>query len=86
MAADILPKNLHRDDNPYKAIQAAKLSGFTGIGIYPHWTLNGKTAGGLHVDIRTTHHPADPATWGGIKFEGQQTYVSLNEALNYFDK
>lgn len=49
--------------------------GFTGIGVYPHWQMNGKMIGGLHLDVR----PGPRATWMGVRSNGKQVYIALNE-------
>lgn len=53
---------------------AAVYAGFTGIGIYPHWQMDGEIIGGLHLDNRVTGH----AFWLGVKENGRQKYVALN--------
>lgn len=53
------------------AVQA----GFTGIGIYPHWTFGGLKVGGLHVDVRV----GKPAEWMGVLENGKQIYIALTQ-------
>lgn len=58
------------------AIEAAKLAGFKGIGIYPN---SGGIAGRwrMHLDIRPEEKTA---TWGYVN----GSYVSMSEALNIY--
>lgn len=59
------------------AFDCAVASGFNAVGIYPHW----KPYPGMHLGIRL---PLDRIyKWAGIKIEGQQVYVSLDEGLTY---
>jgi uncharacterized protein YcbK (DUF882 family) len=56
----------------------AETCGFTGIGIYPAWRLNGEKLGGLHVDIRD--HQGPHAKWMGVPAgAGGQQYIALND-------
>lgn len=53
----------------------AERFGFNGIGVYPHWKINGKVIGGLHLDIRT----GTSARWMGVMVkrivDGNEKYV-----------
>lgn len=57
--------------------------GFTGIGYYPHWTYQGKTVGGLHLDVRPLKWDADftlnyqHSRWLGIIDDGKLKYLAL---------
>lgn len=64
-------------DEPHGWIDTAKGIGFTGIGLYPHWTYKGKQRPGLHLDVRHNREPGNPSKWGRI---GQE-YVSLDKAM-----
>lgn len=70
-AVDIFPYGLDSYSDAVRAIQCAKESGFTGIGIYPEWSPQC----GMHVDVRPGNHIA---TWGQVDGE----YVSIQIALN----
>jgi uncharacterized protein YcbK (DUF882 family) len=48
---------------------------FTGIGMYPMWTVdNSVIVGGLHLDLRTD----SPARWMGLGTDKKQQYIALN--------
>lgn len=51
--------------------------GFTGIGVYPDWTLQGRQTIGFHFGVRPTRQMRDPATWGRLGGE----YVSQSDAV-----
>lgn len=58
--------------------KVAEDCGFTGIGIYPDWRLEGKKLGGLHVDVRDRQGPH--AKWMGVsQGGGKQVYIALND-------
>ena len=57
--------------------QAAKIIGFHGIGLYPHW----KPHPGIHLDIREDRTSRNPATWSAIPDGDGQKYVALSVAL-----
>lgn len=63
----------------YKAFNIAKKIGFTGIGIYPEWTLNEKRRCGIHLDVRSGILPGNPTTWGYV--DGK--FVTIETAFNY---
>ncbi len=49
---------LSRGDTPlFELFLAAFRFGFTGVGIYPHWTYNGKQVGGLHLELTEGETP-----------------------------
>ncbi len=52
--------------------------GFTGAGVYPHWTYKGKKTGGLHLDMRKLPRNTKAARWLCIKKEGKQEYLAYN--------
>lgn len=56
----------------------AERHGFTGIGVYPHWSFKGKTIGGLHLDSRAPKMGRG-ARWIRIDVAGEQAYISLNQ-------
>lgn len=83
-AIDVFP-NDDPDDrrckgSPYavveKWIRAAEKIGFTGIGLYPEWTLDNETRIGFHLDLRD-----EPFQWGYL--QGKQ--VTLDQAFNTLD-
>ena len=88
-AVDVMPRGMNSEKEARRALKAAINSGFTGIGIYPHW----RPAPGLHVDVRTDRVYMKPALWGGIRQindetgtrTGKQVYVSTDEAFKEFD-
>lgn len=52
--------------------------GFRGIGVYPHWKLDGQEIGGLHLDIRETD---EIVSWLGIlDNQGKQVYIPATRA------
>lgn len=56
----------------------AERFGFTGIGIYPDWQLDGKIHGGLHIDQRIPNRHQG-ARWIGVKGEdGRNQYFALD--------
>lgn len=76
-AIDVMPEHMTDKATVRRAIRIAKEVGFTGIGIYPDWL----PSPGLHLDVRPTDRIA---TWGAVKDDGVQVYVSLNQALKRF--
>lgn len=48
---------------------------FTGIGVYPFFSYQGRKVGGLHLDVRDV-----PARWMGLGTGKNQSYVALSEA------
>ena len=68
MFPDMSPSKLY-----YLYLEAERHN-FTGIGIYPHWVLNGKMVGGLHVDSRPPENGRG-ARWICIKVDGKQEYL-----------
>lgn len=51
---------------------------FKGIGVYPYWKLNGRTVGGLHLDVRAT---VQTAQWiGHIDPLGKQVYLPVTKS------
>lgn len=87
-AADVFPSGLTTRKDAQKAITLAQRSGFTGIGLYPHW--NGGV--GMHVDVRYDREPRNGAMWGAVNVPDgydddgneiyRQEYVPIEEALN----
>lgn len=59
---------------------ALTLELFSGVGVYPEW----KPYHGLHLDVRSNRKPQSPATWGMLKDEfGNQYMTSVNKALDF---
>lgn len=56
---------------------ALELRLFSGLGVYPDW----KPYPGMHVDVRPTRDPSDPARWAGVQRDGKQIYVGIGEGL-----
>ena len=78
-ASDCFVKGVYFRAQALNVVKLATEVGFTGIGVYPHWTNNaGKTQPGFHFDTRPNRSMGSPATWGF--FAGKQ--VSLEVALN----
>ncbi len=77
-AIDLFPSKLANDDDVERFVLAATDVGFTGIGIYPHWS----SGIGVHLDVREGVQAGYPATWGGVNNDvGRQVYVSLSDAM-----
>ena len=77
LAADTFPDMMDSPDDALEIIDLAEYVGFTGIGIYPHWSRPG-----LHLDTRRDREPGSPAKWGAISVDGSQEYVSVSAALD----
>ena len=71
LAADIIFPEVAPKDLPDMFIAASRFN-FTGIGLYPHWKLNGTILGGLHLDHRRGRQKQ---YWIGLP---DGTYVNLN--------
>lgn len=80
-AIDTMPEGIQTAADFERAIECAKRSGFTGIGVYPAW----KPRPGLHLDTR--HGVGRAAVWGEIRQheEGKSTrvYVGIAQALSW---
>lgn len=83
-AADVFPQGVATMDDAERFTAAAKLVGFTGIGVYP----DAMPSVMFHLDIRIDRQPGNPATWGGLRRmigspaeDDDWRYVSLDEAL-----
>ncbi len=74
-AVDILFPNIFLPGLLDLFLLATRFDEFDGIGIYPHWRLNGVAHGGLHLDVREVK---SKAYWMGVPGAGGQRYVSLN--------
>lgn len=74
-AVDIMPDGL--DDRRHEAVTLARRVGFTGIGLYPDW----QPSAGLHLDVRIDRVPGNPAMWGGVRRDGRQVLVSIEDAM-----
>lgn len=73
---DLFPRGLRTRADGLRALECAKRAGLSSFGIYPHWS-----SPGIHLGVRRPAHPF--ATWGAIRRNGVQTYVSLEEALRH---
>lgn len=81
-AGDTFPNIFVRENeilSIHHCFLTAKNIGFTGIGIYPQWKLNGIRRCGMHLDVRDNQAPGNPATWGYV--DGK--FVSINKAFDY---
>jgi len=77
-AVDIFPVGVISEDDADIFVTCATDCGFTGIGVYPHWS----GGIGFHVDVRKDKKIGYPATWGAVNTEiGRQRYVAMSEAL-----
>lgn len=78
-AGDVFPF-LGKDEytSIFNAYSIAKRTGFTGVGIYPQWTKDGKRRCGMHLDTRRTITLGGTAEWGFV--DGK--FVPVKEALN----
>ena len=75
--ADTFPSGLSTREDAERAREAARQAGFSSIGLYPHWSRPG-----LHLGVRKGNGGSAPmATWGAIQRDGQQVYVSWDDAL-----
>ena len=69
--------------HPVELLWEAMRFGFTGVGFYPHWKFDGRTVGGLHLDLRPLEKDADGTVnyrhsrWLGVMRDGQQIYLPL---------
>lgn len=80
-AIDLLPKGTEDKEIFEYVIELAFNTGFTGIGVYPHWNPRP----GIHVDTRPDREPNDPANWGFIRNEDDEIeMVSIEKALEKF--
>lgn len=82
MAGDCFP-NINSFQNEFLSAKysfdVAKDIGFTGIGFYPQWTLNGKRRFGFHFDTRRSAEPKSPAAWGYVNGK----MVEIEKAFNF---
>ena len=77
--ADLFPSGLRTQKDAIRAREIAEQIGFGSIGLYPHWS-----SPGLHLGVRKGHGGNRPmATWGAIRRNDQQTYVSWDEVLQH---
>lgn len=76
-AADVFLSGMDCRSTANRAVGLAMRTGFTGCGVYPHW----RPSPGMHLDVRTSAEPGEPALWGMVD-DGQGQYqVSLEKAL-----
>ncbi len=76
-AVDIVFPNLFPPRLFEMFLLATRFNAFTGIGIYPHWRVNGVIHGGLHLDVRDGDRCS---YWMGVPDGPGQKYVSLTAA------
>lgn len=76
-AVDVMPFGMSSPDQARRLLALAEATGFTGLGVYPHW----QPRPGLHVDVRIDVPVGSPAQWGAIDEDGKQVYVSVDTAL-----
>jgi len=76
-AADLQPEGMITRDEAERALAIAESLGFTGFGLYPHWS----GGPGLHLDVRHDRDPGSPVTWGAVLGASGQMFVSLQDAL-----
>ena len=76
-AVDIMPIGMKTKADFKKAVEIAKLVGFSGIGVYPDWSPQP----GLHVDVRPGRAQGQPALWSAFKVNGRQEYFAIDKAL-----
>jgi hypothetical protein len=79
LAVDCFVRGVYYRAQAAAVVEAAKIVGFTGIGIYPYWKNNkGETQAGFHFDVRPTRKMGMPATWA--YYDGKS--VSIEHGLN----
>ena len=67
---------LERGETPlFELFLSAFRFPFTGVGVYPHWTHNGKTVGGLHVELTLGETPRK--MWLGVRPNKDEPQVYL---------
>jgi hypothetical protein len=76
-AIDVQPAGMTTRDEAERALAIAESLGFTGFGLYPHWS----GGPGLHLDVRHDRDPGYPTTWGAVLGASGQMFVSLRDAL-----
>lgn len=77
-AADIFLSGMDCQNSANRAVGLTMRTGFTGIGIYPHWD----PSPGMHVDVRLNARPGEPDLWGMLDDgNGGQYQVSFEEAM-----
>jgi len=76
-AADVFLEGMNCKPTTNKALGLAMRTGFTGIGVYPDW----QPQPGLHLDVRQSERPGEPALWGMLDDGDGQYQVSLEKAL-----
>ena len=80
-ACDYFPDGLLCREDVIRFVGLARDIGFAGIGVYPHWHIDGKQQAGIHLDTRPAAR-GELALWGAINSPvGKQAYVSYREAL-----
>ena len=84
-AMDVMPEGVENVSDAERFHYEAMAIGFTGIGYYPHWYINGnEQRPGFHLDTRTDREMGDPALWGAVKrgnIFGEQSYVDISVAF-----
>jgi uncharacterized protein YcbK (DUF882 family) len=74
LAVDIV---VPQADNMMDVYLAATRFNWGGIGIYPDWKYDGKTVGGMHLDVRPVDASGHNASWMGVG--SPQQYVAFNK-------
>lgn len=75
---DVFPTGMVNRGAARRALECAKRAGLSSIGLYPHWGRPG-----LHLGVRQGHGGPHPmAMWGAVNRNGEQVYVSWEEAIN----
>jgi len=79
-AVDIICPAFEDPSDLFDLYLCAERFNFTGIGIYVHWAWQGKTVGGLHVDVREIEDGFPKGSrWLSYRTPGgTQEYTSLN--------
>ena len=76
-AADVFLAGMDCRNSANRALGLAMRTGFTGCGIYPDW----QPSLGMHLDVRASQRPGEPALWGMVDDGDGQYQVSLETAL-----
>ena len=77
---DVMPDGLDSLDDVDAFRRLAIHAGITAIGFYPHW----QPAPGFHLGVRDGRWLGDPATWGAVNRDGDQTYMTFSAAREAF--
>ena len=77
---DVMPEYLHTTNDVDVFRRLAIECGITALGFYPHW----QPQPGFHLGVRDGHWLGDPATWGAVRLNDEQIYVSFTAAREAF--